>query len=54
MRSNCQQHVGGGIAKEEHVSCKIMDGGVIITHSEHNSLGFSVHLPYSVNYHISS
>jgi hypothetical protein len=52
MRSNYQRHVGGGIAKEEHVSFKIMDGGVIIMHSEHISLGFSVHLPYSVNYHI--
>lgn len=53
MQSNYQWHVGGGIAKEEHVSCKIMDGGVIITHSEYISLGFSVHLPYSINYHIS-
>jgi len=53
MQSNNQRHVGSGIAKEKHVSCKIMDGGVIISHSEHISLGFSVHLPYSINYHIS-
>jgi len=39
MRSNYQWHVGGGIAKEEHVSCKIMGAGVIITDSEHISLG---------------
>jgi hypothetical protein len=31
MQSNNQWHVGGGIAKEEHVSCKIMVGDVIIT-----------------------
>jgi hypothetical protein len=54
MQSNNQQHVEGGIANDEHVLYKIRNGSVIIIQNEHIGLGFSVHLPCSVNNHISS
>lgn len=53
MQSN-EQHVEGGIAKEEPIPCRIMDGSIITIQSEHIGLGFSVHLPCSVNNDINS